>query len=143
MQKNLPLLAEQLEYGNKYTFRFNLTTRYTLVYLGKDDDGKLLFYNATLNTYCKPMNYNRFTFLVRFKLEKFEPTKITFENFLNSACNDLPEPPVELWEDEEPPKERHEIEDTTFEDCQRAIQRFNELFGDFFENYGNTGVEND
>ena len=128
MQKNLPLLAEQLEYGNKYTFRFNLTTRYTLVYLGKDDDGKLLFYNESLNNYAKPMNYKRFTYLLRFKLEKFEPTKITFENFLNSACNDLPEPPVELYdEDEEPPVE---LCDNDFNDF---IQSFNEKFGKYYE----------
>ena len=120
MQKNLPLLAEQLEYGDKYTFRFNLTTCYTLVYLRKDADGKLLFYNETLNNYAKPMNYKRFTYLLRFKLERFTPAKI--------ETTPQPKTPVELWEDEEPPVELCETDI-----LNDFIQSYCEKFEKYYE----------
>jgi len=74
MKKELPNPAE-LKHGNSYTFRFSLNTSYKLVFIGYDLNGRLMFYNETLNIYSKPMNEKRFSYLLRFKLEKFEESK--------------------------------------------------------------------
>ena len=72
------------DYNHEYTFIFENGKRRTLRFMGKDEDGKLLFLNIKTKTPTKPMTLRRFDYLYEFNLVKSNYCEIPLKNYLGS-----------------------------------------------------------